>query len=140
MVVSGVVIWIDDGEIGLPMRVMLSCSELCGSGKVTAMECSERRRRSAELTVEEAGLYSADVSAGVVCDVSLVEMVLLTSRAFCAGCCAEKAAMPDEMGCAMKMPGRSSVGEAAIGALKVSAECCCTDVALSAACSCAVFS
>lgn len=136
MVVTGVVIWIiDDGEIGLPTIRTSSCSELCGAGKVTAMECSEGRRRSAELTVQEAGLHSADMSAGVACDVSLVEMVLLTSRAFCAGCCAAEAALPDENGCAVRMHGRSSVGEAAIGALQVSAECCCTDVASSAACS-----
>ena len=87
--VSGVVIWMEDGECGSPVKLMLSCSELFGSGKVTAMECSEGRRRSAELTVAEAGLHSADMSAGVACDVSLVEMVLLTSRAFCAGCCAD---------------------------------------------------
>ena len=80
MEVSCVVTVMADDECGSPVKLMLSYSELCGSGKVTAMECSERRRRSAELTVEEAGLHSADMSAGVVCDVSLVEMVLLTSR------------------------------------------------------------
>ena len=105
MEVSCVVTVMDDGEIGSPTICTSSCSEPCGCGKCTALECSEGRRLSAKLASKVSNFRSAEVSAGVVDVVTLMRMVLLTSRAICAGCCAKDAALLAEVGCEVAMHG-----------------------------------